>query len=103
MITHSELAGILVDGANRYDVYFDTTEWAATMDWARFHGLDPMLIPAGSVIERDGAGRRILYESFVPTGPKPGDIQMQGDFEPVIVHQVERGEGILPLPVEVTG
>lgn len=102
-VMRRDLAGVFVDGRERFEVCFNTPAWAAAMEWARFHGLDPMMIPAGSVIERDGPARQIRYQSFVPTGPGPTEIQFRGDFDPVIVHQVEKGEGILPLPPEVTG
>lgn len=97
----SDLAAVLVDGRHRYEIHYNTDAWVASIEWAKFHGLDPMSIPQGAVVERDGPGRCIRYESFVKTGPGFGDIEVNG-YEPIIVNRIERGEGILPLPKEVT-
>lgn len=95
------IAAILVDGRDRYEVRFDTEAWTASCEWARFHGIDPNRVPAGSTIERDAARRCIRYSSFVPTGPGVSDIQVIGD-EPVVVDRIEQGEAIKPFPAEVT-
>lgn len=98
------LAAVLVDGEREYQIHRDDRPaWQASMDWARFHGLDPNRIPAGSYIERDAAGCRILFTEFVKTGPETADILIV-DNEPVTVDRVEQGEAPpLPFPPEVTG
>lgn len=97
----SDTACILIDNGARVEVRRGTEAWQASMDWARFHGLDPNRIPAGAEIVRDVAGRRILYSEFVKNGPNVGDILMR-DGEPVIVERIEQGEAPpLPFPPEV--
>jgi hypothetical protein len=91
------------DGDAEYVVERGTDAWRASMEWARFHGLDPMRIPAGSVVERDAVGRRILFTEFLKDGPGAGDIVIV-DGEPVEVECVEQGEAPpIPFPREVTG
>lgn len=97
------IACIFRDGEATYPVISGTAAWEASLEWARFHGLDPMRIPAGSTVVRDAANRRILFEEYVKDGPDVGDILIV-DGEPQIVNQVEQGEAPpLPLPREVTG
>jgi len=81
----SNPACVLVDGANQYEIERGTPAWHASMEWARFHGLDPNRIPAGSYVERDAANRRILFEEFVFDGDQVR-INEQGD------------DGVLRLP-----
>lgn len=94
---------LLVDGDREYEIVHGTQAWRAALDWARFHGLDPMRIPAESMIERDGPNRCIRYTAFVKTGPGVGDILIE-DNEPVTVECIEQGEAPpLSLPREVIG
>lgn len=96
-----DVAVVLVDGDREVEVHFGTPLHAASMEWARFHGLDPMKIPAGSVVERDAANRRILFEEFVKTGPRDGDVLVV-DGEVVAVERIEQGEAP-PLPFPEVG
>lgn len=97
------VACVLIDDGREYEVHYGTAAWHASMDWARFHGLDPMRIPGGSRVERDAANCQILFNEFLKDGPEVGDIVIR-DGEPVLVSRVERGEAPpLPLPREVTG
>lgn len=73
-------------------------EWTALLDWCRFHGLDPERMPAGQVIERDVAGRRIVYDEYVLTRDQVQAAFRAGDPEPLRRHRVvEQGEAP-PLP-----
>lgn len=92
------VAVILRDGDSETEVEYGTPLWAASCEWARFHGLDPSRIPAGSVVERDATGRRILFSEFVFD-----DILLRvEDGAPVIVERVEQGEAP-PLPFPKVG
>lgn len=93
------LAAIAVDAATgrRAEVYYDTPAWVASLEWARWHGLDPNRIARGEVI-RDEAGCRILYVEFV----LEGDQYMLRDGDLVTRAAVEQGEAPpLPWPEEV--
>jgi hypothetical protein len=80
------------------EVIAGTPFWHDVMDWCRFHGLEPMRIPAGSDIIRDEARRRILYEEFVWDDDGP----LVFDMQPVRAGRVEQGEASpLPFPQEV--
>jgi len=61
------LAGVVVDSdtMTRAPIYFDTPEWKALIEWLEFHGVDPYLVPAGSLVDRDGSQRCIRYTSLV--------------------------------------
>lgn len=98
----SDPACVLVDDdGTPYEIERGSDAWRASMEWARFHGLDPMRIPAGSYIERDAAGRRILFEEYVFDGDLVR-INEEGD-DGVRVDRVEQGEAPpLPFPPEVT-
>lgn len=97
------VACILRDGPAEYEIHYGTPEWHASMEWARFHGLDPNRIPAESVVERDEAGCRILFTEFVMDGPDVADIAIV-DGEAQMVGRIEQGEAPpLPFPREVTG
>ncbi|MBA3782393.1 MAG: hypothetical protein H0X12_11155 [Nocardioides sp.] len=97
------IASIFRDGESAYVVLHGTAAWMASLEWARFHGLDPDRIPAGSTVIRDEPGRRIVFDEFVKDGPKVSDIVVI-DGEPQIVRRIEQGEAPpLPLPAEVTG
>lgn len=91
-----DLAGVLldVDTGERTYVPFNTPLWEATLEWARFHGIDPCEVPAGSVIERDATRCEIRYEVLVP--------RVVRDGRPVSVLRVERGEAP-PLPFPTGG
>lgn len=93
-----EFACILIDGRRRVEIDYGTPAWNASMEWARFHGLDPNRIPAGSEIVRDEARRQIRYQEFVFDGDK---LRIE-DMDAVIVDRVEQGEAPpLPFPAEV--
>lgn len=95
-------ACVMVDGEREYEIERGTPAWSASLEWAKFHGLDPNSIPDGSYIERDASGCRILFTEFVRTGPN-GDVLVE-DLEPVTIERVEQGEAPpLPFPREVTG
>ena len=97
------IACIMVDGDREFEIHSGTDAWRASMEWARFHGLDPMRIPTESFIERDAERCRILYTEFVKDGPGVADILLV-DGEPVTVECVEQGEAPpMPFPREVTG
>lgn len=100
----NDLACVLVDGDHEYPVMrSDQAAWQASMDWARFHGIDPNRVPAGSYIERDAARRRILFSEFVYDGPGIGDIVLDG-LDPLTVDRIKQGEAPpLPFPREATG
>lgn len=94
------IACILREGDREVEVERGGDAWRVSCEWARFHGIDPNEVPAGTVVERDPVGRRILYESFVKTGPNLGDILIENG-EPVIVARIEQGEAPpLPFPRE---
>ena len=78
----------------RTAVDFGTPLWEASMEWARFHGLNPMRIPAGSLIERDAARCEIRYDAMVE-GPDGKPMIFNNDL--VRVRRTERGEAP-PLP-----
>lgn len=93
---------ILADAGREYEVEYGTPAWSASCEWARFHGLDPNRIPAGSVVERDEAGCRIVYDEFV----FDGDVLRLTDdgMDGLRARRIEQGEAPpLPLPREVTG
>lgn len=39
--------------------------WETTMDWLRFHDMDPMTMPAEQTVVRDLANRRVIHEVFI--------------------------------------
>jgi hypothetical protein len=94
-VASMSVACILIDGDERVEVEYGTDLWHASMEWARFHGLDPNRIPAGSEVIRDAVRRRIVFEEYVFDGD---DLRLV-DNDPVIVPRVEQGEAPpLPLP-----
>ena len=102
----SSLAGILVDewttddGRTRHfaeRVYFDTPQWEATLEWCRFHGIDPYMIPAGTEIVRNAQAHTIRYTACV----RGTDRRWQRDNDGSVVRRamVVQGEaGPLPFP-----
>lgn len=97
------VAVYIEDGSDLYEVHYGTPAWHASLEWARFHGLDPNQIPEASTVVRDAAGRRLIYDTFVKDGPGLHDILIR-DGEAVTERRVEQGEAPpLPLPAEITG
>lgn len=98
-------ACVLIDGDLEIEVTHGTDAWRASMEWARFHGLEPNWIPAGSEIVRDAANCCIRYEEFVFDGER-GDystVRIEHN-EPLTRLVVEQGEAPpLPFPAEVLG
>lgn len=96
------LAGVLLDrlpdgGYTRHEVYFDTPQWEATIEWCRFHGLDTNSIPADSVIIRDEQAHVIAYTVYVRDAD--GRLAL-GPNGIVREDRTERGEaGPLPFPI----
>jgi hypothetical protein len=83
----------------RVPVDFGTPLWRATLEWARFHGIDPMRVPAGSVVERDAGRCEIRYDRtmFGDDG-----LPLVADLELVTERVAERGEAPpLPFPISV--
>ena len=96
----SHAIDLLDADGTRLRVEYDTNLWRESMDWARFHGLDPMLIPAGSTIERDPVTFEIRYDEYA-VDPRDG-LPLVRQNEPVIEHRVARGEGPpLPFPTHM--
>jgi hypothetical protein len=92
------IAITLVDGDRSVDIITGTDAWRASLEWARFHGLDPNRIPAGSVLERDASARQIRYVEFARASD--GDLLIVDSY-PVEIEQVEQGEAPpLPFPSE---
>jgi hypothetical protein len=94
---------VLVDGDREFEVEYGTEAWSASCEWARFHGLDPNRIPAGSVVERDADGRRIAFEEYV--FDTDGELVLTADrLDAERIARIEQGEAPpLPFPREVTG
>lgn len=100
----SDLAGVLLDSQTgyRWEVHFGTPAWEATLEWCRFHGLDPCSILAGSTIIRDDRSHVIAYTAVVRGSD--GQIVVDASGHVLLEDCIERGEaGPLPFPVEVTG
>jgi hypothetical protein len=96
------IAGIAADAdaMTETEVYFDTPEWTALMDWLEFHGIDPHRIPAGSRVSRDACNRCIRYVAIVVDHagkpvPVPDPVTRRWVFE--TLPAVEQGEAA-PLP-----
>lgn len=91
------------DGTAQVAVYplpYHSLGHQAALEWARFHGLEPNRIPAGSVITRNAHDHTIRYLAFVEH--TDGEIVVLDD-EPVVEERVEQGEaGPLPYPAVVT-
>lgn len=93
---------IAADGTRRrYAVWYRTPGWEASLEWCRFHGIDPKLVPAGSVILRDARSCQIVYELILLDDagcPRQGP-----DFTYLTETFVEQGEAPpLALPAEIT-
>lgn len=79
------LATVLHDLATgeTIEVPYGSPLYGPSMDWARFHGIDPMAVPAGTTIVRDAERCRVLYEEFVYDPPErfadPGAIVLLFD------------------------
>lgn len=95
------LAALMRDGGREWPIFRGTPEHEQSMEWARFHGLDPNTIPAGSVIERDAGARCIRYTGFVYDPPESRDpehmVMDVAGLEPAYVARVEQGEAA-PMP-----
>ncbi len=61
------LAGIAVEAHTGAEavIYTHTPEWDAVLEWCEFHGIDPMLVPAGTRVVRDEVRRCIRYVRIV--------------------------------------
>lgn len=53
-----------VETGEERDILDGTPEHEAHLEWARFHGLDPHVIPAGSLVVRDGPACCVRYERY---------------------------------------
>lgn len=97
------LAGIAADAdtMTETEVYFETPEWAALVEWLAWHGVDAKSVPAGTRVSRDECGRCIRYVGIVenPDGTRrfhpPDDRDQFGRY--VVEARVEQGEAP-PLP-----
>lgn len=76
-------------------IHFETAEWVTLLDWLRFHELDPMRIPAPSLITIDQERRQIRYTAIVKDDQ--GKIQLSADGL-ITKPAVQQGEGLAPLP-----
>ena len=108
-MSEPRLAAVLVDLATgvRIEVPYDTPLHEESMRWARFHGIDPRAVPAGSEVIRDEERCRVMYESLVydppEAAPDYGAIVICEDpddpdfpFVPTVM-RIEQGEAP-PLP-----
>lgn len=68
--------------------------YVASMEWARFHGIEPNVVPAGSVLIRDAERCRVLYEEFLYDPP-----ERRGDYAAVVIIRDEDGEDVDALSV----
>lgn len=57
--------GVDVQESVTYWIEYGTAEYDASIEWARFHGLDPCRIPAGSLITRNQFDHTIRYVEIV--------------------------------------
>lgn len=89
-----DIAIVLCEDGLCTPVVFNTPLWEATMKWVKFHGLDPMRIPAGSVVERDAQRCEIRYDEYVLN--EVGSVARENGM-PRVMARVERGEAP-PLP-----
>lgn len=99
----SRLAAILVDRVDghetHYLVFYNTPAWEASCEWARFHGIDPMVVVAGHRVVRDPVAHVIAYTAIVRD--EDGRIVYDG-YGARIEDRTERGEaGPMPFPPEV--
>lgn len=101
-------AGIFIDEetSTAARIMFDTPEWEASLEWLKFHDVDPKLIPAGTEVVRDAVMRCIHYTRIVldDQGRKrfhpPGDPRFA---ELVTTPAIEQGEAPpLPYPDVIT-
>lgn len=89
-----DIAVVLCEDGICTPVVYGTPLWRATIEWAKFHELDPNRIPAGSTVERDAARCEIRYFEFQLDDA--GDICWK-DNDVCVTARVERGEAP-PLP-----
>lgn len=100
---------------NVYRIERDSPESDAALEWARYHGLNPCLIPAGSYIHRDAHRHTITYLTYV----RGDDLHLVRDDGSLAAYgggfvqddgrtlrmeaRVEQGEaGPLPFPTIIT-
>jgi hypothetical protein len=102
-----DVACVLVEGGRETPVYRGAPGYDASLEWARFHGIDPNTIPAGAKIVRDPGRCRVLYESFVYDPPESfphSDGIVVAESEPVRVSRIAQGEAPpLPFPESSCG
>lgn len=99
MPVHRRIAAVLVDAEldTRTLVHFDTPLWLSAIEWCAWHHLDSRRIPAGSMIVRSVADRRITTRYLQMEGDKP----VIRDKEFVTAIHIEQGEAPpLPFPRE---
>lgn len=83
--THWTIAIVLMDNdtGEMHHVRGGTPEHDVVLEWARFHHVDPMAVPHGSVILRDARRCRISYWRFVydppDAAPEPSALVVVGD------------------------
>jgi len=90
------LAITFTDGERTVEVWHGTELWRKSMEWAKFHRLDPMQIPAGSTIEWDPVTRRMEWDEFV-IGADGRPLFDQAHMASVTVRRVKQAEAP-PLP-----
>lgn len=96
----ARLAGIAADAdtMTETEIYFETPEWQALLEWLEFHGVDPKTIPAGTRISRDACGRCIRYVGILADEHgKQRRLGEDQDYRFVTAAMVEQGEAP-PLP-----
>lgn len=96
------IADVEVEGVV-HEVIFGEPSQAAACDWLRFHGVDPNRVLAGTLVWRDGPGRRIIVHEYIVLN-EDGKAELTSDgLDVVTTRLVEQGEAPpLPLPAEVT-
>ena len=93
------VAAVTVDLAtgDRQEIRYGTPEHEAHLEWARFHGIDPMTVPAGSEVVRDAAGCRVLYETYTYDPP-----EAEPDPAALVVKRAEDGTRYAPTVPRVS-
>lgn len=77
------------------DIWFGTDEWERSMEWARFHGLDPNRIPAGTTIAYDSDTRTLHWCEYA-TDDK-GNIIAPEDGAVIVDRMMATEAGPLPF------
>lgn len=82
-------------------VHFETPEWIALLEWLEFHGINPKIVPAFTMITRSGSGCCIRYVQCVFDEDGRHKVKApDGTFETVDL--VEQGEAPpKPWPDEI--